>query len=60
MTFINIGLFLLVIVLGIVINYAVYILLEYERTIFKIVGYVVGNMVVLGFIFLLIGACILL
>ena len=42
MTFINIGLFLLVIVLGIVINYAVYILLEYERTIFKIVGYVVG------------------
>ena len=60
MTFINIGLFLLVIVLGIVINYAVYILLEYERTIFKIVGYVVGNMVLLGFIFLLIGACILL
>ena len=60
MTFINIGLFLLVIVLGIVINYAVYILLEYERTIFKIVGDVVGNMVLLGFIFLLIGACILL
>ena len=60
MTFINIGLFLLVIVLGIVINYAVYILLEYERIIFKIVGYVVGNMVLLGFIFLLIGACILL
>ena len=60
MTFINIGLFLLVIVLGIVINYAVYILLEYERTIFKIVGYVVGNKVQLGFIFLLIGACILL
>ena len=60
MTFINIGLFLLVIVLGIVINYAVYILLEYERTIFKIVGSVVGDIVLLGFIFLLIGACILL
>ena len=45
MIFINIVLFLLVIVIGIVINYAVYILLEHERTIFKIVGYVVGNIV---------------
>ena len=59
MIFMNIGLFLLAIVLGTLINYIVYLLVEYEHTIFKIFGYVIGNLVFLGFIFILIGICIL-
>lgn len=59
MIFMNIGLFLLAIVLGTLINYIVYLLVEYEYTIIKIFGYVIGNLVFLGFIFILIGICIL-
>lgn len=58
MIFMNIGLFLLAIVLGILANCIIYLLVEYERTIFKIFGYVTGNLVILGFIFILIGICI--
>lgn len=59
MIFMNIGLFLMAIVLGTLINYIVYLLVEYEHTIIKIFGYVIGNLVFLGFIFILIGICIL-
>ena len=59
MIFMNIGLFLLAIVLGTLINYIVYLLVEYEHTIFKIFGYAIGNLVFLGFIFILIDICIL-
>ena len=52
-----IGVILLLICLEIVTNYFLYLLLEYEDTIFKIFGYVIGNIILSSFILLIIGIC---
>ena len=53
-----IGVILLLICLEIVTNYFLYLLLEYEDTIFKIFGYVIGNIILSSFILLIIGICV--